>query len=125
MVAPSKTILVVDDDPFMRDIVTTQLSASGYAVVAAPRGEGVIEIFHHLKPAAIILDFAMPDMSGLEVLERLRREADGGRVPVLMLTAWSSDEAKVSTTRLGAKWLEKPVLGEKLLAEINEAVAGH
>lgn len=115
-------ILIVDDDPYMRDIVMIQLASSGYEVTTASSGRSVVELIRTDPPDAVILDFAMPDLSGLEVLKRIREEAAAKPMPVFMLTAWHSDEARIEAQRLGAQWMEKPVRGVDLVGAIDAAL---
>lgn len=122
VMAGKQKILIVDDDPYMRDIVTIHLVASGYEVTTASSGGCAVELIRTDRPDAVILDFAMPDLSGLEILRRIRAEADGEPLPVLMLTAWHSDEARIETQSLGARWMEKPVRGADLVGAIHTAL---
>ena len=82
-----KTILVVDDEKDLVEIVESHLDEAGYRIVTAEDGIEGLEVAHREKPNLIILDIKMPRMNGLEMLEALRRTPGLETIPVLMLTA--------------------------------------
>jgi len=86
------TILVVDDDPSVRQLVGDVLDLEGYEVRVAADGYEALREIEAARPDCVVLDVMMPGMSGHEVLARIR-EADGGpALPVVMLTAFADDE---------------------------------
>ena len=111
----SELILVVDDDPFMREITRIHLESAGYAVALAGSGTEGVEQAITIRPSAVIMDHAMPGVSGAEALKQLRSNATTATIPVLILSAWSSEETQREAEKLGATWLAKPVLGEVLI----------
>lgn len=115
-------ILVVDDDPFMREITRIHLEGSGFSVALAETANEGLEKVRALRPAAVVMDFAMPGGSGADALRTLRAEAGIAATPVVMVTAWSSEESRREATRMGARWLQKPVTGETLLDVVREMV---
>ena len=88
-------VLLVDDDPAIRRAVAAGLELEGFSVVPASGGRAALEAATRVSPAVILLDLNMPDLDGLEVLERLR--AAGDQVPVCVLSA--RDDATVERVR--------------------------
>lgn len=116
-------ILVVDDDPIMCQIARAHLEGAGFDVETSGSAEDGLAKARELQPSLIILDFAMPGGSGGDVLRTIRRDGRIGSTPVLMVTAWSMDEAKMRTAGLPALWLQKPITGQTLLHGVNMALA--
>ena len=116
-------ILVVDDDPFMRELTRVHLESAGHTVALANGGAEGVAKARSLGPAAIIMDFSMPGLSGTDTLKQIRGDPDIAQTPVLMLTAWSSDASRLEAENLGATWLEKPVLGEALINAVDRMIA--
>jgi two-component system response regulator MprA len=111
-------ILVVDDEPAVRDAVRRALVLSGYAVDTADGGGAAVAALAAEAPDAIVLDVAMPGVDGLEVCRRLR--ASGDRTPVLMLTARDAVADRVAGLDAGADdYLVKPFALEELLARLR------
>jgi two-component system response regulator MprA len=112
-------ILVVDDEPAVRESLRRALELEGYSVDLAGDGAEALERFGaNGEPDAVILDILMPRMDGLETCRRLRRE--GHRVPVLMLTAREEVENRVAGLDAGADdYVTKPFALEELLARIR------
>jgi two-component system, OmpR family, response regulator MprA len=112
-------ILVVDDEPAVRESLRRALELEGYSVDLAGDGAEALERFGaNGEPDAVILDILMPRMDGLETCRRLRRE--GRRVPVLMLTAREEVENRVAGLDAGADdYVTKPFALEELLARIR------
>ena len=111
-------ILVVEDDARVADFLLRGLSAEGYRVQLARTGPEGLELARSSELSVLLLDLMLPGLSGLELCQTLR--AEGHQVPVLMLTALSNTEDKVSGLRLGADdYLTKPFAFEELLARIE------
>ena len=115
-------VLVIDDDPFMRQLVEAHLTRAGLAVDMASGGEDGVARAQAGMPSAIILDFAMPGMSGQAVLQRLRRDPRTAAIPVIVLSAWSSGEDKDRALAQGATWLDKPIEAEVLVAAVERLI---
>jgi len=90
--AEDKTILVVDDEPNVREYLTTVLKDAGFNVIAAGDGVEALEIIKKEKPDFISLDLIMPKKSGHRLLHELRRNKEWARIPVLIVTAHAQDE---------------------------------
>jgi len=111
-------ILVVDDEPAVRDAVRRALVLSGYTVDVADGGGAAVAALAAEAPDAVVLDVAMPGVDGLEVCRRLR--ASGDRTPVLMLTARDTVADRVEGLDAGADdYLVKPFALEELLARLR------
>lgn len=114
------TILVVDDEQSILNIVTAYLRAEGYTVHTASDGPGGLKAARALKPDLLILDIMLPGMDGLELLTQLRRESD---VYVIMLTAKSEETDKVIGLAVGADdYLTKPFSARELVARVKAAL---
>ncbi|MET3442818.1 DNA-binding response OmpR family regulator [Variovorax paradoxus] len=111
-------ILIVEDDARVADFLLRGLSAEGYRMQLARTGPEGLELARSSDLSLLLLDLMLPGLSGLELCQTLR--AEGNHVPVLMLTALSNTEDKVSGLRLGADdYLTKPFAFEELLARIE------
>ncbi|MBN2389458.1 MAG: response regulator transcription factor [Anaerolineae bacterium] len=117
----SLRILVVDDDGDTRKILTDCLSAQGYVVVTASDGaEAWTRTMEHL-PHLILLDVVLPDLSGLELISRLK-ELDSD-IEIVLITAYSTVDQAVQAIRQGAfSYLQKPLVLSQVLATVKEAL---
>ena len=97
-----ETIVIIEDDESIREMLRYYFRSVGYEVVCFESGEAYFETGGELKPSLFILDIMLPGMDGLEILRRLRADADLGDVPVLMLTARTSEMDKVKGLEGGA-----------------------
>ena len=115
-----KRILVVDDEPQIRRFLRISLTAEGYEVIEAPRGEdGILKCVKE-KPSLVILDLGLPDMDGQKVIARIR---EGSEVPIIVLSVRSKDQEKVFALDRGANdYVTKPFSIEELLARIRVAL---
>ncbi|HEX3512232.1 MAG TPA: response regulator transcription factor [Solirubrobacteraceae bacterium] len=111
-------LLVVDDDPAVRDALALVLGLDGFEVSLAADGREAIRALDSQRPDAIVLDVLMPDLDGLEVCRRIR--ATGDRIPVLMLTARAEVRDRVAGLEVGADdYLVKPFAREELVARLR------
>lgn len=114
------TILIVDDEQNILNVVSAYLEAEGYRVHTAMDGLQGLQAARTLKPDLIILDIMLPGIDGLELLQRLRRESD---VYVIMLTAKSEETDKVIGLSVGADdYLTKPFSTRELVARVKAAL---
>ena len=97
-----ETIVIIEDDESIREMLRYYFRSVGYEVGCFESGEAYFETGGELKPSLFILDIMLPGMDGLEILRRLRADADLGDVPVLMLTARTSEMDKVKGLEGGA-----------------------
>lgn len=114
------TILVVDDEQSILNIVTAYLRAEGYTIHTASDGPSGLKAARTLKPDLLILDLMLPGMDGIELLTQLRRESD---VYVILLTAKSEETDKVIGLSVGADdYLTKPFSARELVARVKAAL---
>ncbi|MCL4294353.1 MAG: response regulator transcription factor [Anaerolineae bacterium] len=114
------TILVVDDEQSLLNIVTAYLRAEGYTVHTAMDGPSGLKAARAFKPDLMVLDIMLPSMDGIEVLQHLRRESD---VYVIMLTARAEETDKVIGLSVGADdYLTKPFSARELVARVKAAL---
>ncbi len=114
---PPRRVLVVDDDDDIRLLLHELLSGAGYLVETAQDGRAALRVFHENPIDVVVLDLSMPELDGFETLERLRDLSD---VPVILLTARSSEIDKVRGFRAGADdYVVKPFGRQELLARIE------
>jgi CheY-like chemotaxis protein len=93
---PDQTVLVIDDDPGVRESLCSALAKAGYRVQSAANGEaGILALERGLQPDLIVLDLMMPVMSGFEVIAVLREEPDWAAIPVVVVSATPGQTAQV------------------------------
>jgi len=117
---PASKIVVADDDQSLMRTLTWILKESGYDVVAAPGGEGLLGILEQERPNLLLLDIMMPKTDGLQLLERLKSDARFRDLPVLMISSMPPEEATVKALGLGAAdFIPKPFRVRELLARVE------
>ena len=115
-----RTILVVDDEPKLVKVVREYLEHDGYRVVSAGDGREALERFHEARPDLVVLDLMLPELDGLEVCRRLRRDSG---VPIIMLTARAEEVDELVGLELGADdYVTKPFSPRALLARIHSVL---
>ncbi|HUZ11018.1 MAG TPA: response regulator transcription factor [Acidimicrobiales bacterium] len=110
-------ILVVDDEPYITDLLVAALGHEGFAVDVASTGTEALRKVRTRTPALVMLDVMLPDLSGTEVCRRLREEGNG--VPVVFLTARDDTEDKVEGLRLADDYVTKPFSLVELVARVR------
>ncbi len=110
-------ILVVEDDARIADLISKNLEAAGYECHQSPDGGRALADFLRLKPALVVLDLGLGGMDGLEVTRRIRKESD---VPILIVTARSTESDKLLGLELGADdYVTKPFSTAELTARVR------
>ena len=113
-------ILVVDDDPTVREVVVSYLRAAGHEVSEAADGESVAALMRDQPADLVVLDLMLPGIDGLEVCRRLRQASD---VPVIMLTALGSETDRVVGLELGADdYVTKPFSPRELVLRVESVL---
>src|SRR5437867_1343408 len=117
----SETILVVDDEENIRHTLRGVLADEGFEVLEAPDGRRALELLQHAAPRLAIVDVWMPEMDGIELVERMRNQAPG--VPIIVISGHGTIETAVRVIRLGAfDFLEKPFPLDALLSVVGRAL---
>lgn len=118
------TVLIVEDDEPTRSCLRDALQAQGHCrVLEAADGQAGLECARAARPDVILLDLMLPRLSGLDLMERLRQQ--GCQIPIIVLTAYCSEQEILRAFRLGAKdFLEKPLGIKDVWAAIEKAMAG-
>ena len=115
----NKLILVADDDPDIRGIVSLRLNKAGYETIEAANGDEALRAVRERPPALLILDVMMPQRNGFEVARELRGDPSTGDIPILMLTASVQDSDVAKGFEIGADdYLRKPFKTNELLERV-------
>lgn len=123
MPVPKETILIVDDEVDLLELIEYNLKKAGYNVLKAENGPEGLRLARKHHPDLILLDIMMPRMTGFEVVTQLREDTELKHVPVLFLTARSDEETEVHGLAVGADdFLPKPISTAKLVARIKTAL---
>lgn len=111
-------VLIVEDDEHLRSILTLHLEAAEYKISSAGTGEEALSIYAKEKIDLILLDLTLPDLDGMNILERIRKESS---VPILILTARKSKIDKLIGLGSGASvYLAKPVEPQELIMRVGK-----
>ncbi len=116
------TILVIDDDPTIRDLMTRHLEKNNFSVLQALDGAQGIKMAREYKPDAITLDILMPEMDGWSVLRTLKADKQVSDIPVVMASI--IDEKKKGFSLGAADYLSKPVERDRLIGSISKLLGG-
>ena len=117
---PRANLLVVEDDPQIQRFLATALEAHGYALIAATTGNEGVQLAATRQPDILIVDLGLPDMSGLDVIQRVR---EWFTRPIIVLSARDKETDKVAALDLGADdYLTKPFGMDELLARMRAAL---
>ena len=120
MESAGATILVVDDDPDIRQVLKDRLESFRYRVLVASSGKECLEVLDKQSPELVLLDIKMPGMNGIEVVSRLKQDERHKGIPVILLTAKGSQEDKVAGLDAGADdYVVKPFDSFELLARVR------
>ncbi len=115
-----QTLLVVDDEQDILDLVSTNLRRVGFTVVTASDGIEALEVAQKMKPDLIVLDLMLPGKDGFAVIKELRQDSKMRRIPVLMLTAKGEVSDKIAGLEIGADdYLTKPFSPRELTLRIR------
>lgn len=111
------TVLVVEDDPVLADVLRRYVASAGYAVEVAGDGPAAVEAHRRVAPDLVVLDLMLPGFDGLEVCRRIRQEAP---TPVIMLTARGEESDRIAGLELGADdYIAKPFSPREVLLRID------
>lgn len=114
------SVLVVEDEPDIRELLQHQLRKAGYAVESVGDGPSALEAARRLRPSVIVLDVMLPGMSGIEVCRKLRGEGAGAHCGIVMLTARGDEVDRVVGFEVGADdYVTKPFSARELLLRVR------
>lgn len=117
---PAKTILVVDDEKDIVELVAYNLEQEGFTVIRAYDGEKVLELVKQKNPDLILLDLMLPGINGLDVCRIIRSKPEIAATPIIMLTAKGEDVDKVVGLEMGADdYITKPFSVRELVARVR------
>ncbi|MEV0623770.1 response regulator transcription factor [Nonomuraea sp. NPDC050404] len=117
MTEPEARLLVVDDEPNIRELFSASLRMAGFEVLTAADGQEALRVAEESTPDLVMLDVMLPDLDGLAVAGRLRSR--GRRVPVLFVTAKDTPEDRIAGLGLGEDYVTKPFSLEEVIARIR------
>lgn len=113
-----QSVLVVDDDDAVRDLVATVLGDAGYTVHTAPDGRAALRLLDRHEPDVVVLDVQMPHLDGLSTCSRLRRDDRTARLPVVLISAQPVEGHQLAACRASA-FLPKPFDIADLVDEVD------
>lgn len=121
----SKTILVADDESHILHVVSLKLRNAGFRVLTARDGQEALEMAQQEHPDLLITDYHMPQLSGLELCQRLKQDARTSSIPAIMLTARGYHLEPQDTEQSGIlRMLSKPFSPRHLLSTVTEVLSG-
>lgn len=116
----TKKILIVEDDPAILEMMAFSLSHAGFKTQKAERAQNALDLMHREPPDLVVVDWGLPDISGLELVSMIRRDDVLKAIPVIMLTARAEESDKVKGLDHGADdYLTKPASVQELIARIK------
>ncbi len=115
-----QSILIVEDDPVIRSILTLNLADEGYTVLAAPDGLTGVRTATEARPGVILMDMRLPDIIGWEVTRRLRAQPETSHIPIIALTAQATSEDLRRCFEAGCDaFMTKPIQFTQLFTKIE------
>ncbi|HEY0647358.1 response regulator [Phenylobacterium sp.] len=119
-----RRVLVVEDDPFLLELITTRLELAGFDTRAARDGSQALQRLTEFRPEAMVLDINMPVLDGFGVLIHMQAQGLTEKTPTMVLTARNSPEDVAKAIKLGARdYLSKPFKDEQLIARVGRLLA--
>lgn len=120
----SKTIMIVDDSPSLRQVVSIALKGAGYDVIEACDGSDALGKLDGKKINLIISDVNMPKMNGIEMVKEIKQMSNYKFTPIIMLTTESQDQMKEQGKQAGVKaWVVKPFKPDQMLDAVSKLIA--
>lgn len=120
MASPRKKIAVIDDEPDIGELLKYNLEQEGYQVELISEGERALERLRLQRPDLVILDLMLPGVSGMELCRQMRKSSDFENMPIIMLTAKSSETDKIVGLEIGADdYITKPFSPREVVARVK------
>jgi len=122
---PGKTIVYVEDEPEMIDLVKLILSRKGYHVIGAEGGQQGLDIVREHLPDLVLLDLMMPDVEGWDVYQQLRADVKTNKIPVIIVTAKAQDIDKVLGLNIAKvdDYISKPFSPQALVDSVEKVLS--
>lgn len=115
-----RTILIVDDEQAIRDMIAAALEMAGYVTIEAADGQAALQIVIDQRPDLILLDWMLSNQSGIDLARRLKRDPVTAEIPIIMLTAKGEEDHKVKGLEAGADdYITKPFSPRELVARLK------
>ncbi|WP_019504572.1 PleD family two-component system response regulator [Pleurocapsa sp. PCC 7319] len=115
-----KTILIVDDLKSELDLMSQYLTTSGYSIITATNGEEAIAKILENKPDAIVTDWMMPKMGGIDICRKLKKNPETAEIPIIACTAKNRDVDRMWAIKQGVKaYVTKPCTKEELVSALQ------
>ncbi|MBE58419.1 MAG: phosphate regulon transcriptional regulatory protein PhoB [Gammaproteobacteria bacterium] len=119
MKQPIRRVLVVDDEPAVRGMLTVTLEMAGFEVIEAESASSALNEIADSIPDLMLIDWMMPQVSGLELCRRLRRNPDTAGIPLILLTAREEENAKITGLEVADDYITKPFSPRELVARLK------
>ena len=105
---PLRRVLIVDDEPAVREMLAVALEMAGFEVLEAENASTALNQVASSLPDLMLIDWMMPQVSGLELCRRLRRNPDTANIPLILLTARGEEDAKITGLEVADDYITKP-----------------
>jgi len=115
----NRTVLIVDDETAIREMIVLALEMAGYETLEAADGIQAMRILQTQQPDLVLLDWMMPGASGLEVARKIRKDDNHKDVPIIMLTAKEDEDAKITGLSVVDDFITKPFSPRELVARLK------
>ena len=113
-------VLIVEDDPSLAELLNYNLQSAGFDTIVEPEGEGAIAAIEESAPDIVVLDWMIPNLSGIDVCRRVRAMPESQNIPIIMLTARGEETDKILGLEAGADdYMAKPFSPKELVARIH------
>ena len=118
-----KSVLIVEDNEYLRQILASILRLSGYEIVEAGNAAEAIEKAASAQPRLILLDLNLPDMTGINVARSIKRNPPSAHIPIIACSAFSNGEGREESLRAGmVDYLQKPISASLIKAKIGQFI---
>jgi len=119
----AKKIMVVDDEPYIARVIKFKLEQEGYTVISANDGQSGLQKIKEEKPDMVLLDVMMPGLSGYEVCQKIKEDAELAGIPVVILTAKGQERDREQGLTMGASdYITKPFSPNRLLELVKNMI---
>lgn len=121
MAQDKKVVLIVDDSPMITQVVASVIAGMGHHAVEASDGQSALITAETLPPDLVFLDLHMPEMNGLQMLERMRSDPNLAKVPVVILTSSRDTETMAKVARFGVSdYISKPARPNRIREKVKK-----